>query len=152
MLMLNRAFFSLQSSWIPTSVALGNLGLNAALDAVLYRLGVWGIPLATSIVNMAGTAALLILLHRRLGRLDLATTVDSVVRVAIASAALAGAAYGVWRLLDGELGRSTGAQILSLGTAILAGLDAYLFFCILLRVRELEAVLSLRARVRLPRR
>ena len=29
MLMLNRAFFSLQSPWIPTWVALGNLGLNA---------------------------------------------------------------------------------------------------------------------------
>ena len=37
MLMLNRAFFSLQSPWIPTWVALGNLGLNAALDAAFYR-------------------------------------------------------------------------------------------------------------------
>src|SRR5207253_6867073 len=33
MLMLNRSFFSLQSPWIPTAVALGNLGLNAVLDA-----------------------------------------------------------------------------------------------------------------------
>ena len=32
MLMLNRAFFSLQSNWIPTAVALGNLFLNALLD------------------------------------------------------------------------------------------------------------------------
>ena len=41
-LMLNRSFFSLQSPWVPTSVALGNLGLNAALDALFYprrRLG-----------------------------------------------------------------------------------------------------------------
>ena len=29
MLLLNRGFFSLQSNWIPTAVALGNLGLNA---------------------------------------------------------------------------------------------------------------------------
>src|SRR5262249_29906520 len=49
MLMLNRAFFSLQSNWIPTVVALGNLGLNAVLDAVFFHLGVWGIPLATSL-------------------------------------------------------------------------------------------------------
>src|SRR5262249_654377 len=32
MLMLNRAFFSLQSNWLPTAVALGNLFLNAVLD------------------------------------------------------------------------------------------------------------------------
>ena len=42
MLMLNRAFFSLQSNWFPTIVALANLGLNAALDAAFYRVGVWG--------------------------------------------------------------------------------------------------------------
>ena len=44
MLMLNRAFFSLQSPWIPTWVALGNLGLNAVLDAAFYRLRNLGHP------------------------------------------------------------------------------------------------------------
>jgi putative peptidoglycan lipid II flippase len=34
MLMLNRGFFSLQENWIPTVVALANLGLNIALDTV----------------------------------------------------------------------------------------------------------------------
>src|SRR5262245_45721390 len=57
MLMLNRSFFSLQSPWTPTVVALGNLGLNVALDAVFYRVGTWGIPFATSLVNIAGTVA-----------------------------------------------------------------------------------------------
>ena len=65
MLMLNRAFFSLQAAWMPTGVALGNLGLNAALDAAFYRFGIWGIPLSTSIVNIAGTVALLVLLRRQ---------------------------------------------------------------------------------------
>src|SRR6266540_3219693 len=36
MLMLNRAFFSLQSNWIPTLVALVNLALNAVLDLAFY--------------------------------------------------------------------------------------------------------------------
>jgi putative peptidoglycan lipid II flippase len=56
MLMLNRAFFSLQIPWLPTWVALGNLALNAALDAAFFSFGVWGLPLATSLVNVAGTA------------------------------------------------------------------------------------------------
>src|SRR5438034_7019559 len=66
MLMLNRAFFSLQSNWVPTLVALGNLALNAVLDGAFYHLGIWGIPLATSLVNVAGTAALLMLLRARI--------------------------------------------------------------------------------------
>ncbi|HET7046155.1 MAG TPA: murein biosynthesis integral membrane protein MurJ, partial [Gaiellaceae bacterium] len=52
MLMLNRAFFSLQMPWLPTVVALANLAVNAGLDAAFYRFGVWGIPLSTSIGNL----------------------------------------------------------------------------------------------------
>src|SRR6266480_3615009 len=65
MLMLNRGFFSLRSNWIPTWIALGNLGLNAVLDFALYRVGIWGIPLATAICNIAGTWALVVLLRGR---------------------------------------------------------------------------------------
>ena len=69
MLMLNRAFFSLQSNWIPTAIALGNLFLNAVLDDVLGKwVGIWGIPLATAICNVAGTWALLVVLRRRIRR------------------------------------------------------------------------------------
>jgi putative peptidoglycan lipid II flippase len=146
MLMLNRAFFSLQSPWIPTAVALGNLGLNAVLDAAFYRFGTWGIPLSTTVVNIAGTAALLELLRRRLGRVDFTTTARSFVLVTVASAALAGISYGVWRLLDDALGRSLGAQVISLGIALAAGVGAYAISCRLLGVRELEALLSLRSR------
>ena len=65
MLMLNRAFFSLQSPWMPTAVALGKLALNTALYAVFYRVGAWGIPFAISLANIAGAAALVVLLRRR---------------------------------------------------------------------------------------
>jgi putative peptidoglycan lipid II flippase len=65
MLMLNRAFFSLQSNWIPTLVALGNLFVNVVLDLAFAPLGIWGIPLATSIVNIAGTVGLVVLAYRR---------------------------------------------------------------------------------------
>src|SRR2546429_1361773 len=78
MLLLNRAFFSLQSNWIPTMVALGNLGLNAAFDAAFYRFGTWGIPLATSVVNIAGSTVLLVLMRRRLGRIQLGEIADSI--------------------------------------------------------------------------
>src|SRR5207344_1513048 len=74
MLLLNRSFFGLQSAWLPTAVALANLGLNAILDLSFYRLGTWGIPLATSVVNIAGAVALAILLRNRVGDIEIRRT------------------------------------------------------------------------------
>jgi putative peptidoglycan lipid II flippase len=144
MLMLNRAFFSLQSPWIPSWVAAANLGLNAALDAAFYRLGIWGIPLSTSLVNIAGTAALLVLLRRRLGRLELGETTRSFVLAAVASAVLAAAAWWSWHLVDAALGRSLAAQVASLGVGLGIGLAAFVGACRLLGVRELDALARLR--------
>jgi putative peptidoglycan lipid II flippase len=146
MLMLNRAFFSLQSNWIPTAVALGNLGLNAAFDALFYRFGTWGIPLATSVVNIAGSAALMILMRRRLGRIDFGAIADSVTRIVIASAIVAGVTYGVWYGVDQLTGRSFIGQIVSVGIALAAGVGVYLVACRALHVRELGALLALRSR------
>jgi putative peptidoglycan lipid II flippase len=146
MLMLNRAFFSLQSARLPTYVALGNLGLNAALDFAFYRFGVWGLPLATSVVNIVGAFALAILLRKRLGRLDGTAIIASYVRIVIAAAVAAGVAYGVWWVLDGSFGRSTGAQAASVGLAILAAMSAYVVSASLLGIRELGTLLSLVSR------
>jgi putative peptidoglycan lipid II flippase len=146
MLLLNRAFFSLQSNWTPTLVALGNLGLNVALDAAFYRFGTWGIPLATSVVNTGGTIVLLLLLRRRLGRIELGETIDSTLRIVAASAVLAGVAFGVWYGLDRVAGRSFGGQVASVGGALVVGTVVYLVSCRALRVRELDALLALRSR------
>jgi putative peptidoglycan lipid II flippase len=143
MLMLNRSFFSLQSPWIPTYVACGNLALNVVLAAALYRVGIWGIPLATSLANIASTAALLLLLRRRLGRVNGRELLDSGLRILVASALTAGVAYVVWWPLDEALGRSFGAQFVSVGLAVLVSCGAYLVLARLLGIRELGALLSL---------
>jgi putative peptidoglycan lipid II flippase len=148
MLMLNRGFFSLQEPWIPTVVALANLVLNVVFYAIFYRVGVWGIPFAISLANIAGVAMLLFALRRRIGRLELTSTVRSFVLVSIASAALAAVSYGVWRVLDDAVGRSFAAQLLSLGAALALGGIVYVVACKALRVREIEALLSLRSRFR----
>jgi putative peptidoglycan lipid II flippase len=148
MLMLNRGFFSLQSPWVPTVVALILVGLNTALYAVFYRVGVWGIPLAISLANIVGVVLLFAFLRRRAGPVDLRETTRSFLLVTLAAVPLAVVSYGVWRVLDDALGRSLLAQIASLGTALVAGTLAYLAGCRLLRVRELSALLSLRSRSR----
>ena len=148
MLLLNRGFFSLQSNWIPTSVALANLCLNAALDAAFYRFGTWGIPLATSLVNLAGSAVLLVLMRRRLGRLGFGQIMDSVLRIVTASLVLAVAAYGTWYELDSALGRGFLGQVVSVVTALVVGTTVYLLMCRALKVRELGALLALRSRLK----
>jgi putative peptidoglycan lipid II flippase len=143
MLMLNRAFFSLQSPWVPTVIAVGNLVLNVALNAVLYRVGIWGIPLATSLVNIAGTVALLYYIRRRLGRMEGRALASSYARITIAAALAAGAAYGAWLGLDEALGRALGAQVVSVGLGVLAAAAVFLGVARLIRIRELNMLLSL---------
>ena len=148
MLMLNRGFFSLQAPWVPSLVALAVVVLNTALYFAFYRVGVWGIPLAISLANIAGVALLFVALRRRAGRVDLTATISSFARVALAAAALGAVSFGVWWALDDALGRSFTAQAVSLGTALLAGGAVYLAACRALRVPEMATLLSLRDRFR----
>ncbi|HJU46519.1 MAG TPA: murein biosynthesis integral membrane protein MurJ [Gaiellaceae bacterium] len=144
MLMLTRGFYGLQSNWLPTTIAVGTLLLNAGLNAVLYTAGTWAIPLATSLTNIAGAAVMLAFLHRRAGPLGTARVAASVLRVTAAAAVAAAVAFGVWYVLDRALGRSLGGQLVSLGIALVAATATYLGSCHALAVRELGALLALR--------
>ena len=146
MLILNRSFYALQSNWIPTSVALGAVVLNAALCALFYPFGVWGIPLAAAAVNIAASAALIFMMRRRVGLEPVAHTAVVVGRIVVASAIAAGAAFAVWYGLDEWLGRGTAAQLVSVGAALLTAGLVYAGAARALRIRELEALLLLRAR------
>jgi putative peptidoglycan lipid II flippase len=148
MLMLNRGFFSLQAPWTPTLVALGNLVVSTALFAVFFRVGTWGIPLAISLANISGTAVLLVLMRRRIGRIEFGRTARTFLLVALASAALAVVSFLVWYGLDRALGRSLAAQLLSVTLALAAGAAVYIAACRALRLREVDALLSLSARFR----
>ena len=150
MLLLNRAFFSLQAPLIPTLVAAGNLAFNGLLYVALYRVGVWGVPLAISIANIAGAFALVLLLRRRVGSLELTHTFGALLRIVAAAAVLGAVAYGVWWTVDDALGRDFVGQLVSVGVGVSAGAVAYLATCRLLGVREIDTLLSLRARFRRP--
>jgi len=74
------------------------------------------------------------------GGVDLARVTDTIVRVTLASVALGAVAFGMWYALDRALGRSVGAQIVSLGVALGLGAAAYLGACRVLHVRELDVL------------
>jgi putative peptidoglycan lipid II flippase len=146
MLILNRSFYAVQTNWVPTGIALGAVALNAAFDTVFYRLGIWGIPLATSTVNVVAATVLLVMMRRRVGLEHVGRTLGVVMRVAVAGAIAAGLALATWYGLDEVLGRGLGAQVLSLGSAFAVGGLAYVGLARALGLRELETLLLLRAR------
>ena len=151
MLMLNRAFFSLQRPWTPTLVALGNLGLNIALYFAFYRVGTWGIPLAISLANIAASAALFVLLRRRLGGIDFGAIASSFLRVTArgdrdrrASRTASGAGSTRCSAAGSSCRRSRCSRPCSVAARRLP------LAARALRVRELEALLALRRRRRAP--
>ena len=146
MLILNRSFYAVQTNWTPTAIALGAVGLNAVLDTILYRLGIWGIPLATSTVNVVAATVLLVMMRRRLGLEHVGRTLRIVARVVFAGVLAAAAAFVTWYGLDALLGESVLAQIVSLGAGFAAGGLVYVGGARALGLRELEALLLLRAR------
>jgi putative peptidoglycan lipid II flippase len=152
LLLLNRAFFSLQLVWLPTWIAAGNLLLNTALLWVLYdTAGVWGIPLATSIANLVTAVVQWRLLRDRVGDLELRETLESLALVLAACALLAAVSWATWTALDAALGRSLLAQVASVGLALAFGAAAYIAAAALLRVPEVAVALSLvRRRIQRP--
>ena len=95
-LLLTRTFFSLQKPWITTGIAGLNLSVNVAVSVALYKpFGIAGIVIGTGVSSAVMTLAQMYFLRRELhGRLDVRRTLVVVIQVTLASALLAGAAYG----------------------------------------------------------
>ena len=141
----------MQRAWVPTYVAIANLTVNATLDWVLSRsLGVWSIPLATSIANIFGVVLLYIELRPIAGRLDERELVRALVRIAVATAFAVGAAYAVWRGLDSLLGEFVPLQVLTLGAGLAAAIGVYMVAARAMGIEELDDVLALVRRRRVP--
>jgi putative peptidoglycan lipid II flippase len=143
-LLLIRTFFSLQRPWVPTLIALGNLVLTAGLNAILYKpMGVGGIVLATAIVSLITAIALAAVLRPALGGLDGRRTLDTGLRILIASALLAAASLAVKEVLDGVVADDFGGQFLVIAAAGTAGLLVYMGSVVALRIEEGHQVWSL---------
>ena len=137
-LLLTRTFFSLQRPWIPTALATVNMLVDLLVSLALYRpFGIAGLVIGTAVASAGMTAAQAVYLRRALaGRLEGRRTLIAVAQILLASGALAGVGWGVWRTLDDLLGRAVGAQIASVGVASAAALAVYVGAVLLMRVPE----------------
>jgi len=143
-LLLTRTFFSLQRPWTPTALAGVTLAINAAVAAALYDpLGIAGVVLGTVAATAAMTAGQAYYLRRRLGGLELGTTLATAGKVIGASAVLGGVAYGTWWVLDDLLGTSLLAQIVAVGGALAVGSTAYTAIVLAMRIPEAQQIRDL---------
>jgi putative peptidoglycan lipid II flippase len=143
-LLLTRTFFSLQHPWTPTALAGVTLVINLAVSAALYEpLGIAGVVLGTVVSTVAMTVGEAFFLRRRIGSLQLATTLKVTARILLAAAALGGVAYGTWYVLADALGDSLLAQIVSVGTALALGSAVYAAIVLAMRIPEARQILEL---------
>jgi putative peptidoglycan lipid II flippase len=143
-LLQTRTFFSLQRPWQATALAVIDLVVSAIAAWALYKpFGAGGIVAGTGVGTSAAVFAQAYILRRKFGGLELGRLLSTTIRISIASAALAGVGWVVWDVLDSALGRSTVAQIISLGSGLALGAAAYLAMAWMLRIAELEQILRL---------
>jgi len=141
-LLLTRTFFAVQRPWITTRLAVINIIVDIIVSIGLYRpLGIAGLIIGTVAANAVMTAMLLYRLRIGFnGRLEGAQTTMITVRILAASALLAAVSYGVWRVLEGVLGVSLIAQLVSVGGAAAVGLLVYSRAVLAMRIPEAHQV------------
>lgn len=135
--LLNRAFHSMQKTRLTMWVALIVMGANATISIILSRfMGVNGLALGTVISSFLGTAMLIVLLRKRLGKLGFSSVAVELGKIFVASCAALIAALIIRNLL---LGANDLLQtVLRLMAAGGGGVIVYLGFLKLLRVRQVD--------------
>jgi putative peptidoglycan lipid II flippase len=141
-LLLTRTFFAVQRPWIPTALAAMNMVVDAIVSIALYKpLGIAGLVIGTAAANIVMTGLQLYRLRIGLnGRLEGAQTVMITARILIATVIMAAVARGLWYLLDGGLGRSLPAQIVSVGFACAVSGVLYAWLTLKMRIPEARQI------------
>ena len=136
-LLLIRAFFSLKKTWVPTAVSILTLAVNVLLVLVFYKpLGVAGIALATSIVNVVSFGVLFVLLRKAAGRLEGLATLKTTIIAVGASVATAWLGSVVWRAVDQLLGRDMVGQLCAMAAAL--GVAYAMYVVIIARLKLID--------------
>jgi len=142
--LLLRAFYSMQDTRTPALVNIGAVALNTVANVVYFfalDLDVRGLALGHATAYAAGSAALLLLIRRRIGGVEGARVLGSVGRTIVAGTLTAVAAWLVARWLGEAVGTATvGRQAVQVAGAVGAGLVVFVATAIVLRIEEVDMV------------
>ncbi len=131
-------FYALGDSRTPALVTVGSIIVNAGTDylfAITFGMKTAGLALSTSCVALTNFLLLLVLMRRKIARLEVTALVRSLVKISVASAVMTGAAYGTHRLLMAN-------RYLDMVGSIIAALVVFGASCKLLRVEEFGELLG----------
>ncbi len=133
-------FYAMQDTLTPVKTAFLALIVNIALNLILMvPLKAGGLALATSIAGFVNLLILAGLLRKRIGLFQWKEIGHSLARISAASAVMASVSYILMKALPWHGGVKDAAM---LGVIILASALAYLFACIVFKVREMRMAFS----------
>jgi putative peptidoglycan lipid II flippase len=140
------AFYAFGDAKTPARVAMASIFVNGFLDwlfAMRWKMGPSGLALSTSAVALTNFAWLLVLMRRKIGKLDGQKLAQSAIRIGGASAVMTMAVIFVADFLAQTFGNvSIAARAAVVFGAIGAGLLAFGASCKLLRVEELGELMA----------
>lgn len=140
---LARSFYAMQDTRTPVRITIGAVGLGIVGSVWLgFAMGVEGLALSYSISSFLNAAALLVILHHRLGNLDDTTILNAVFRITGVTILMA-LTVQFSKVAVESLGVSLqyGYGVLVQGlVAGLVGVLSYIIFSMLFKVEEVGAV------------
>jgi putative peptidoglycan lipid II flippase len=154
---LSPAFYALDDARTPMIISLASIVVNAVAsyifrgifsnyyvtDATPNGLGHVGLAISTSCVALVNFLALVILLRRKIKRLEGRRIVSSFIRIAIASAALSVVSYFTYVWLVRMLGeRGFAARVIETFVPIAIGGVVFFIAARLLKVKELDGAVN----------
>jgi putative peptidoglycan lipid II flippase len=146
---LSPAFYALKDARTPMLVSLGSIVVNYFMNSLLvHRYGHVGLALSTSTVALVNFALLMVLMRRRLGRIEGRYLVRTFLKICSASFLMAIIAWLInWRIGVELPVKGVALRLVQVPVAIAAAAASFYFLCRLLRIKELdEAVASLGGR------
>jgi putative peptidoglycan lipid II flippase len=140
---VNQGFFSLKDTLTPLIVAAGAVIVNLVGGLVLMRfMAHGGLALATSIAAAFNVVILFVILVKRLGGFPFGQFLDSMARIAVASAVMALPVAYLGGLGHWEMGL-TPPNIGILAASLAAGMAVFALSAYLLRCPELRSILEI---------
>lgn len=154
---LSPAFYALDDARTPMLISLSSIAVNIVASYffrdLFSRFGVTpetpygyahvGLALSTSCVALVNFFALVLLMRRKVRRLEGRRIISSLLRIALASAVMSAACYYVYDASAQVLGtRGVGPRLVNTALPIVAGGLVFFVMARLLRIREQEQVIE----------
>ncbi len=138
------AFYSLQDTWTPFKTGLICVGVNIILILIfIHPLKHAGLALATSLSSMLNFFLLYRKLSHRLGGLDVAKNIKSMLRTLLCGLLMGLAAYLICSVGDWTVSGNTIEKVFLLGVGITVGLGVYLLSCYWVKNEEMLFLLNI---------